>query len=112
MTIKESREGDVTVLSLKGDLMGEPETAKLRERVNGLLNSANLKIVVDLAGVRYISSTGLGTLIACLTSAKGKGGDMRMARVTEKVESLFVITQLVKVFKEYETVDRAVESYA
>jgi len=112
MNIKEQKSGDVSIIALRGDLMGEPETAKLRERVNGLLNSGALKIVIDLSGVRYVSSTGLGTLIACLTSTKGKGGDMRLARVTEKVESLFVITQLVKVFKEYETVERAVESYA
>ena len=112
MTIKEKKSGNVTVLSLKGDLMGEPETGKLREHLYGLLNAGSLNIVVDLAGVRYVSSTGLGTLISCLTSTKSKGGDMRLARVTEKVESLFVITQLVKVFKEYETVERAVQSYS
>ena len=112
MNMKEKAHGDVAVLSLKGDLMGEPETGKLRERVNGLLNSGTLKLVIDLSGVRYVSSTGLGTLIACLTSTKSKGGDVRLARVSEKVESLFVITQLVKVFKEYETVERAVESFA
>ena len=112
MTIKERKIDNVTILVLKGDLMGEPETAKLRERINSSLQAASLNLVVDLAGVRYVSSTGLGTLIACLTSTKSKGGDLRLSRVTEKVESLFVITQLVKVFKEYETVERAVESYA
>lgn len=111
MTIKEKIHGKVAVLSLKGDLMGEPETANLRQKIKTLIEGGSLNIVLDLAGVRYISSTGLGTLIAALTSAKNKGGDLRLASVTEKVESLFVITQLVKVFKEYETVERAVESF-
>ncbi len=111
MTIKEKMHGKVAVLGLKGDLRSEPETGQLRERIYGLLSEGFTKIVLDLSGVRYISSTGLGTMIAALTSVKNKGGDLRLAAVTEKVESLFVITQLVKVFKEYETVDRAVESF-
>jgi anti-sigma B factor antagonist len=64
-----------------------------------------------MKGVRWISSTGLGTLIAVLTSIKNKGGDLRLANITEKVESIFVITQLVKVFKTYETTDRAIASF-
>ncbi|MEK6649614.1 MAG: STAS domain-containing protein [Bacteroidota bacterium] len=111
MTIKEKIHGKVAVLSLKGDLMGEPETANLRQKIKILIDGSTPNIVLDLGGVRYISSTGLGTLIAALTSVKNKGGDLRLASVTEKVESLFVITQLVKVFKEYETVERAVESF-
>ncbi len=111
MTIKQKMHGKVAVLSLKGDLMAEPETADLRAKIKHLLDAGSNQVVVDLAGVRYISSTGLGTLIAALTSVKNKGGDLRLAAVTEKVESLFVITQLVKVFKEYDTVDRAVESF-
>lgn len=111
MTIKERMHGKVAVLSLKGDLMAEPETADLRAKIKHLLDAGTNQVVADLAGVRYISSTGLGTLIAALTSVKNKGGDLRLAAVTEKVESLFVITQLVKVFKEYETVERAVESF-
>lgn len=111
MTLKEKMHGNVAVVSIKGDLMGEPDTGKLREKIYSLLQENFNKIVLDLGGVRYISSTGLGTLIAGLTSVKNKGGDMRLACVTEKVESLFVITQLVKVFKEYETVERAIASF-
>lgn len=111
MTIKDKMHGKVAVLTLKGDIMGEPETGQLRDKVKSVISSGTPHVVLDLSGVRYVSSTGLGTLIAVLTSVKNKGGDMRLAAVTEKVESLFVITQLVKVFKEYETVDRAVESF-
>ena len=111
MTIKEKMYGKVAVLTIKGDLMGEPDTGTLRDKIYGFLQEDFKNIVLDVKGVRYISSTGLGTLIAALTSVKNKGGDLRLACVTEKVESLFVITQLVKVFKEYETVERAVASF-
>jgi anti-sigma B factor antagonist len=111
MTIKEKMHGTVAVLTLKGNLMGDPDTENFREKVHSLLQEGFSKIVVDMKGVRYISSTGLGTLIAALTSVKNKSGELRLACVTEKVESLFAITQLVKVFKTYETVDRAVASF-
>jgi anti-sigma B factor antagonist len=111
MTIKEKMHGTVAVLTLKGNLMGDPDTENFREKIRSLLQEGFSKIVVDMKGVRWISSTGLGTLIAALTSVKNKNGELRLANVTEKVESLFAITQLVKVFKTYETVDRAIASF-
>ncbi len=111
MTIKETIHGTVAVVSLRGNLMGEPDTDNLRDKIYGLLQEDFKKIVVDMKGVRWVSSSGLGTLIAALTSVKNKGGDLRLANITDKVESLFAITQLVKVFKTYESVDRAVSSF-
>lgn len=111
MTVKEKMHGDVAVISLKGNMMGEPDMDRLREKIYGLLQEDMKKIVIDLKGVRWINSSGLGVLIASLTSVKNKGGDLRLSNITDKVESLLVITQLVKVFKTYETVDRAVASF-
>jgi anti-sigma B factor antagonist len=111
MTIKEKMHGKIAVLSLKGNLMGEPDTENLRDKIYSLLQEGFTKIVIDMKGVRWISSSGLGTLIAALTSVRNKSGDLRLANITEKVESLFAITQLVKVFKTYETVDRAVAGF-
>lgn len=111
MNIKEKMEGDVAVVALKGNLMGEPDTKEVREKIYSLLQDDVKKIVLDLGKVKWINSSGLGALIAAMTSVKNKGGDMRLANVTEKVESVFMITQLIKVFKTYETVDRAVASF-
>lgn len=111
MTIKEKMQGDVAILSIKGNLMGEPDSTDVRDKVYSLLEEGFTKIVIDLGQVKWVNSSGLGTLIAVMTSIKNKGGEMRLARVTDKVESLFAITQLIKVFKTYETVDRAVASF-
>lgn len=111
MTIKEKMHGDVAVVSLKGNLMGEPETVDLRDKIYSLLEDDVRKIVLDLGKVRWVNSTGLGALIAAMTSVKNKGGDLSLAHITDKVESLFVITQLIKVFKTYETVDRAIAGF-
>jgi anti-sigma B factor antagonist len=111
MNIKEKMHGDVAVVALKGNLMGEPDTTEVREKIYGLLQDDVKKVVLDLGKVKWINSSGLGSLIAAMTSVKNKGGDLRLANVTEKVESVFMITQLIKVFKTYETVDRAVASF-
>jgi anti-sigma B factor antagonist len=111
MTIKEKIDGDVAVLSFKGNLMGEPDTTEVRDKIYSLLQDGISKIVLDLGKVKWVNSSGLGTLIAAMTSVKNKGGELRLANVTDKVESLFVITQLIKVFKTYETVDRAIASF-
>ena len=111
MNIKEKKHGDVAVVALRGNLMGEPDTTEVREKIYSLLQDDVKKIVLDLGKVKWINSSGLGSLIAAMTSVKNKGGEMRLANITEKVESVFMITQLIKVFKTYETVDRAVGSF-
>ena len=111
MNIKEKMHGDVAVVALRGNLMGEPDTTEVREKIYSLLQDDVKKIVLDLGKVKWINSSGLGSLIAAMTSVKNKGGEMRLANITEKVESIFMITQLIKVFKTYETVDRAVGSF-
>ena len=111
MQIKEKCIGDVAVLKFKGSLMGEPDTTKIRQKVHSLVNDDLQKVVIDMGGVKWINSAGLGSLIAGLTTLRNAGGDLRLAKVADKVQSLFMITQLVKVFKSYETVDRAVASF-
>jgi len=112
MTIKESFHSDVVVLELKGNLMDEPETSELREKIKGLVRDGFLKIVLDIGKLKWVNSTGLGALISSLATVNNGGGDMRIANVTDKIYSLFMITQLIKVFKNFDSVDRAVASYS
>ncbi|HEY4612372.1 MAG TPA: STAS domain-containing protein [Bacteroidota bacterium] len=111
MTIKEKMYGDIAVLALKGNLMGEPDTTDVRDKIYSLLQDEVKNVVLDLGKVKWVNSSGLGTLIAAMTSVKNKGGELKLANITDKVESLFMITQLIKVFKTYESVDRAIASF-
>ena len=111
MQMKETMEGNIAVLALKGDLLGEPETTKLREKIHSLVTDNVKQVVIDMGSVNFVNSSGLGTLISTLTTMRNAGGDVRLARVGDKVRNLFVITQLVKVFDTYETLDRAVSSF-
>ncbi len=111
MQIKEKMENDVAVITLKGDLLGEPDTSSIRDKIHSLVNDSVKHVVVDLGGVNYMNSSGLGTLISALTTMRSAGGDLRLARVEGKVQNLFMMTQLVKVFDTYETVERALVSF-
>ena len=111
MQIKETIDGDVVVLALKGNLMGEPETTEFRDKIKSLVRDGFLKIVLDVSKIKWVNSSGLGALISALATVNSGGGDMRIANVTEKINSLFMITQLIKVFKSFDTIDRAVASY-
>jgi len=103
--------GDVAVVSLRGNFLGEPETTILRNIMYKLLEADTKKIVLDIGGVRQLNSSGLGAIISALTSARKKGGDLRIAEATERTEPLFVITRLVRIIKLYNTLDRAVSSF-
>jgi len=112
MTIKEKIVGTVAVISPKGDLVSESQTTPLKEKIHSLTSDKIKNVVLDLGGVEFINSSGLGTLISALTRVRTAGGDLRLARLGERVENLFVITKLVQVFDSYETVDRAVASFS
>lgn len=102
---------DVVVISLSGDVMGGPDGSTLHSKLHELRSMGSHNVVVDLDGVRFMNSSGLGMLIGALTTMRNAGGDLRLARVGERVLSLLMITKLVSVFKHYDTVEEAVESF-
>ena len=108
MKIKEKIDNQVAVLSLSGKMMGGPETTALHDHIRGLMNDGINKVVIDLGGVKWINSSGLGVLMAAMTTLKNSDGMMKLANVTEKVESLLMITQLMRIFDTYDSIDRAV----
>ena len=111
MALKETVHGDVVVLKPTGNLLGDDETDQLKVKVKSLVSESFLKIVLDVSELQWVNSAGLGAMISCLASMTNRGGDLRIANITDKIQSLFLITQLVKVFKTFESVDRAVASF-
>ncbi len=111
MKIKENIVNDIAIITLRGDLIGEPETTNIREKIRSLITENIKKVVIDLADVAYINSTGLGSLISVLTTLRNAGGDLKLSHVGEKIKSIFVITQLIKVFDTYETHEQAIAGF-
>ena len=111
MTIKEKMHGDVAVIELKGKLMGGPETQEIHDKVKELVAAGTKKVVINLAKVKWMNSSGLGALMGSMTSLRNADGDLKLANVTEKVQSLFMITKLITIFETYHSVDKAIESF-
>jgi anti-sigma B factor antagonist len=111
MKIKQELLGDIVVVSLDGNLFGEPEISEVRKEIYTVLERGLTKVVLDLSKVNKMNSSGLGTIMAILASIKVKGGELRLANITGHVGSALALTKLVKVLKIYETVGRAVKGF-
>ena len=112
MKFKDKIEDGIGILTLKGKLMGYPETDELHDEMKSFLGQKVNKIVIDLNSVSWMNSMGVGSLMRCLTTIRNAEGDIRLARMSEKARSIFVITQLISIFKIFETVEEAKNSYS
>jgi anti-sigma B factor antagonist len=102
----------VTVLELTGTVMGGPDAAALNDEIHKLVDKKKKKIVLDLSSVEMINSSGLGMLIAALTTLRNAGGDLKIAGASSKIESLLNITKLTTVFELHPTVKKALAGFA
>ncbi|MGE5435714.1 MAG: STAS domain-containing protein [Syntrophothermus sp.] len=111
MKIKTTEMYNALLIELKGNMMGGEETKEFSDTLHKAIDEGKLNVVVDLAEVKFMNSSGLGMLISGLTTMKKAGGNMRLARVTDRIESLLVITKLISIFENYESVEEAVQSF-
>ena len=111
MKFKDKIEDGIGILTLKGKLMGYPETDELHDEMKSFMGQKVNKIIIDLNGVSWMNSMGIGALMRCLTTIRNADGDLRLARMSEKARSVFVISQLISIYKIYETVEEAIESF-
>lgn len=100
----------ITIVDCSGRIVFGEESALLREKVKGLLNETK-QIVLNLAGVTYIDSGGLGTLVGLYTSARAANGNVKLANLTQRVGDLLQVTKLLTVFDVYEGEEKAVRSF-
>ena len=112
MQIEERAVGDVMVLDLKGKItLGEGDEL-LKDKVNSLVNQGNKKIILNLAGVPYIDSAGLGEVVRTYTTVSRQGGSLKLLNLTKRITDLLSITKLLTVFETYENENDAVRSFA
>jgi anti-sigma B factor antagonist len=100
------------IIELKGNVMGGEDTKEFNELLHKFIDEDKKNVVVDLSDVKFMNSSGLGMLIGGLTTMKKANGHLKLARVTEKIESLLIITKLITIFEFYDSVEEAVKSFA
>ena len=109
MQIDERTVGAVTVLDVKGQIISGDML--LKDKINSVISQGLKKIVVNLAGVSYIDSAGLGELVGAYTTVTRGGGNLKLANLTKKTHDLLTITKLVTVFETYPSEQEAVTSF-
>jgi anti-sigma B factor antagonist len=112
MKIVQETRGDVFVLRLSGQLMGGPDADGVRERIQTAIQQGFRKVLLDLAEVTWVNSTGLGTLISAYISTSREGGQIRLARVSRRIDSILAITRLNTVFESHPDEESALQAFA
>ncbi len=109
--ISRRQNGEVTILDLAGKLTLGDATDELREAIQGLTQEGRTKILLNMAGVSYIDSSGLGQLTASYTSVNRAGGQLKLVSLSSKAHGLLQITKLTTVFDIFEKEEYAVISF-
>ena len=102
---------NIVILEPRGKIMGGPDASLLHDKLYELIENDKKRIVIDLAGVEWMNSTGLGILISSYTTLRHHSGELKLANVTDKIQSLLTITKLVSVFDAHDSVESAVKSF-
>jgi anti-sigma B factor antagonist len=111
LNIKERQAGDVTILDMDGKVtIGEGSVA-LRSAIRRLIEEGKKKILLNLAGVGYVDSSGIGELVSSYTAIGKEGGQLKLLNLTQKIQDLLAITKLLTVFDVYESESEALNSF-
>jgi len=96
-----------TIITLSGKIMGGPEATEINDQIHELIDQGSKKIIIDLNEVDWMNSSGLGILIAAITTLKNNGGALSLINVSERIMNLLKITKLSSVFTIYPDMDSA-----
>jgi anti-sigma B factor antagonist len=109
--IKERQIGDVTVLDLKGRVRVGGDTVALHKSFRSLVQEEKILILLNLADVTHIDSSGLGELISSHITVFNKGGEIKLVQLTETLRELMTVTKLLTIFDVYENEADALLSF-
>ncbi|MGO8732728.1 MAG: STAS domain-containing protein [Terriglobia bacterium] len=101
----------VTVVDISGRITLGEGCAQLRELIRGQLTKGNKRVLINLADVTYIDSSGIGELVSAYTAVTNQGGELKLLKLTQKVHDLLQITKLYTVFDVHDDEAKAIASF-
>ena len=108
--IKSRQLDDVVILDISGRITLGEGTITLRDALQKLLNRGERKFVMNLEGVDYVDSAGLGELITGFTTVRAQGGQLKLLKLTHRIHDLLQITKLLTVFDSFDSETEAIKS--
>jgi anti-sigma B factor antagonist len=111
MTITTREVSHVTIVDINGRITLGDETGNLRDTIRKLIDQGKKKIVLNLANVDYIDSSGVGELVSSYTTVRNSGGELKLLSLTKKVQDVLYVTKLYTVFDIKDDEFTAVKSF-
>ena len=111
MEIVERTVADITILDLQGKLTIGDGAELLRDKVTSIVFQGQTKVLLNLAGVPYMDSGGLGELVRCSMAARRANGAVKLVNLTSRITDLLTITKLLTVFDTFDTEQEALASF-
>ncbi len=102
---------EIAIMEPRGSLIGGEETDEIKAKAHDLIEQGNRKLVMDLGGVAYINSTGIGALVAIHSMYEKAHGTVKLCNMAKSVQNVFVITKLTGVFDVEENREEAVKNF-
>ncbi len=111
MKIAVEKFGKVTVLKPQGQLTHPVGDALLRDTVRGEIENGRAFFVLEMSGVPFVDSAGMGEMVACLKRAKENNGDVKLSGVTQRVSDTLVLLGLAEILDTFPTAEEAIASF-
>jgi anti-sigma B factor antagonist len=103
---------DIAILEPRGSIIGGEETDELKAKAKDLLEQGNKKLIIDLGGVTYVNSSGIGALVSIHSMYQKAGGKIKLCNMSKGIENVFVITKLTSVFDVTEEREEAIKKFS
>jgi anti-sigma B factor antagonist len=112
MKIETRTVGDIRILDCSGKITLGEGTMAVRNTVRDILKNNGKKIILNLAEVNYIDSSGIGELVSTYSTVANNGGQLKLLNLTKKIQELLAITKLLTVFQVFDNEQTALASFS
>lgn len=104
-------QGDIVKIEIQEERMDAHNSGDLKEQMLQLFDEGKCNLIIDLSGVRFVDSSGLGALVSGFKNASAREGSLKLCSLQPQVRSMFELTRLHRVFEIFSSVEEALESY-
>lgn len=112
MQLEQRIVGNVAVVKVTGDItLNRGGDVLLKDKVHSLIQQGHKNLLVDLSGVSYVDSAGLGELVQAYATARNRGGVLKLLHITKRLRDLLVVTKLLTVFDTFDNETEALSSF-
>jgi anti-sigma B factor antagonist len=111
MKIKVRDTGTVRIMDIEGKITIGSGDVELRKQVEDSIGAGRINLLLNLGGVSHIDSSGIGEMVGCFTTLARKGGKMKLLNLTQKINDILQVTQLITVFDVFDNEAEAVASF-